>query len=196
MDQGFGGGEGTAENFRNFLVTEFILAAEKNGGALGFRQIGEGGFDFSLQFTMEQLIHWERTRFIFVLALGLVLVLGMGFVQGLGGVPGTTPDLIETEVPGDGEKPGGKLGGLLVPLSRFVDLQKHILREIFGFCFIAQVSADEIEEGLLVFSDQFTKRRSIAAFNVQHEGGIKVGWFRHGRLSLFNAAKATRFRFL
>jgi hypothetical protein len=145
---------------------------------------------------VQHLIPWERAGFILVLALRVLIVLGMGFVQGLGGVPGTAADLIETEVPGDCEKPGGEFGRLFVPLARFVDLEEHILREIFGFGFIAQVTADEIEEGLLIFPDQFGKRHSVAALNVQHEGGIKVGWFRHGRLSLFNAAKATRFRFL
>jgi hypothetical protein len=70
------------------------------------------------------------------------------------------------------------------------------LRQILGFHLIPQITADEVEEGLLVLLDQFAKRRTVAAFYAQHEGGIKVGVFRHGRLSLFNPARATRFRFL
>jgi hypothetical protein len=84
---------------------------------------------------------------------------------------------------------------VLVALPGFVNLQKDILRQILGFRLVAQGAADKIKKRLLVLADQGGKGRAVAALYAQHQGGIRVGVFRHGRLSLLNAGRATRFRF-
>ena len=121
-------------------------------------------------------------------------MLNMAFLDGFGRMARAAADFVQAQISCDGEKPGGKLGGALVTLPRFVNLQKNILRQILGLGFVAQRPADEIEKRLLVFLDQFSERHTIATFHAQHQGGIRVGVFRHRWLSLINAGRTTRFR--
>src|SRR5262245_8877663 len=54
VDEGFGGGNRATDNFGDFLVAEFVLAAEEHGRTLVFRQVGEGFLDFGLQFALQE----------------------------------------------------------------------------------------------------------------------------------------------
>jgi hypothetical protein len=115
------------------------------------------------------------------LARRLVVVLGVGFLQRFRRMARTAADFVEAQIPGDGEKPRGKFGGALIAGAGFPDLEKRVLRDVLGFGFITQRAKDKIEERLLVFLDEFRKRRAVAAFHTQHQQGIGIGWVGHRR---------------
>ncbi len=60
-------------------------------------------------------------------------------------------------------------GGMSTMKSQTVEAQ------ILGFGFIAQRAEDKIHHGLLVFLDQFRKRRAVAALDAQHQRSIGIG---------------------
>ena len=167
------------EDFRDFFVAQFILAAQQNGGPLIFGQFRQGLVYFRRQFAVQNIFGGQEYFFVLVLALGLIFVFGVAFFDGLGRVARAPADFVEAQIARNGEEPGGELGRALIALARFVNLQEDVLRQIFGFRLVTQRAADKVEQRLLVFFHQFREGRAVAAFHAQHEGGIRIGVFRH-----------------
>ncbi len=181
MDERLRRGQRAIQNFRNFFVAHFVLSAEQNGGALVFRQFVEGFLDFFGEFAVQHIFGGQENFFILILALRLVVVFGVSFFEGFGRMARAAANFIQTQIARDGEEPGGKLGGALVAGAGFPDLEKRVLRDVLGFGIIAQRAENEVEERLLEFLDQFDKRRAVAAFHTEHQGGIGIGLVGHRR---------------
>src|SRR5208282_5019316 len=110
MDERFGGRKRAAQDFGDFLVTQLLLPAEQDGGALVFRQAGQGFLNFLRQFAVQQLLRRQNVALVLELLAWLVLMLGMRFLERIGGMARTPADFVQTQVARDGEQPGGKFG--------------------------------------------------------------------------------------
>ena len=84
----------------------------------------------------------------------LVVRVIAGLIQRLGRMARAPADFVQAQIAGDGEEPGGKLGGGFVARGGFPDLDKDILRQVLGFGLVAQRAEGEVHHGLLVFLDQ------------------------------------------
>ena len=114
MNERFRGGKRAAQNFGYFLVAQLILPAKQDGRALGFGQSGERLLDFFGKFTMQQVFRRQKNLLVLILPCRQVVAFRMRFLQRLGGMARAPADFVQAKVAGDGEQPGGKLGGALV----------------------------------------------------------------------------------
>jgi hypothetical protein len=64
MDERFGGGKRAVQNLGDFLVAQFVLPAEQNGGALVFRQVRPAPPRFFGQFAVQQIFSGGRKIFL------------------------------------------------------------------------------------------------------------------------------------
>jgi len=174
MDEGFGGGEGAAEDFGDFFVAEVVLAAEEDGATLVFGKFVQGFLDFLDEFAVQQAVRGGDLRFVLELAGRLVFVFGMRFFEGFGGMTGAAAKFVEAKVAGDGKEPGGKFGGLLITAAGFIDLQEYVLGQILGFRLIVEIAENEVHDLLFVLIHEFGKGGAVAALHAEHECGIGV----------------------
>ena len=59
-------------------------------------------------------------------------------------------------------------------MGGLIDLQKYVLRKIFGFGGVGQRPVNQVHDRLFVFLDQCLKSIAIALLYTQHQGGIRV----------------------
>ena len=194
MDQRLGRRERAAEDFGNLLVTQILLAAEQDGAALVLGQGGHGIGDLLGQFPVQQAVRRRGAGLVLNLVARLVLAVRVRLVQRLGRVPRPPAELVQAEIAGDGEEPGGELGGLDVAGARFVYLQKDILRQVLRLGLVPQGAVDEVHDRLLVFPDQLGESRAVAALDAQHENSIGIEWYGHVQPSVANPGRTERFR--
>ena len=174
MDKRFCGGKRAAQNFGDFLVAQILLPAEQNGGALVFRQFSQCFLDFLRQLAVQQCFCRQKNFFVLVLPLWLALAFTVGFFERFGGMTRAAAQFVQAKVARDGEQPRGKFCRPFVAAPGFVNLEKNILREILGFGLIAQCAINEVHHRLPVFFHQLRKRRAVAPFDTEHQGGIRI----------------------
>ena len=64
-------------------------------------------------------------------------------------------------------------------MRRPMDLDEYVLRHVFGLRQIPQHAINQIHHRLLVFIYQFGKSSTVALFNAQHQGGIRISFGPH-----------------
>ena len=177
VNQGFGGRNGSSEDFGDFFVAQFAFAAEQDGSALFFGQFGESRVD--LVENLSPLGGVGRGEFapIFELTVGMRLVVGMRFIQGIGWVSGAAADFVQAQIAGDGEEEGAEFGRRLIPFRRPPHLDEDGLGEVFGLHFIGQRAVNKADDRLLPAFDQGGERRVrglAAAFYAEQQFDIRI----------------------
>ena len=142
------------------------MSAKEDGGALVFREGGEGLFNALLEFGLEAGGGWVGGDRVFQLVVQSQVIHSCGSgVQGFGGVSAATAQFVKAEVPSDGVEPGGESRGNPVAVGGLVNLDEDDLGEVLSFLQIAEHAIDEVHDGLFVFLDQRFKSGGIAALN-------------------------------
>jgi len=98
-------------------------------------------------------------------------------------MPAPPPDFVQAQMPRDRKNPGGKLGRNLVAPGGLKNTDEDILRQVLRFIQVMQHPIDHIDNGLLVFLDQFLKSLEVSVFNAEHQRGIGV----HGQCHLVSS---------
>lgn len=178
MDEGFGGGNGDAKDIGDFLVAEFAFAAEGEGEALFFGEIGQGFVDLDHQFLVLRDEIGGRLGGIGMLAGGKVVAGFEAGFEGFGGMPAAASDFVEAEIAGDGEEEGAEAGLGFVATGGFPELDEDALGDVLGFVGIRKDPVDEMDDGLFPAVDEGGERVRIALANLEHQGGIFVGLSR------------------
>ena len=99
--------------------------------------------------------------------------------KGFGGMAPATAEFVQAEVTGDGEKPGGEFGFDAVAVGGLKYLDENVLRQVLGLGGVAQDAVDQVEDGLLVFIDEFLERGFVPPLHTQHQLGIWIPLARH-----------------
>ena len=168
MDEGFGGGDRTAQDIGYFLIGELLLSAQDHGGALVLRECGEGLFDAIVELGEEAGVGRAGSGGIFDVVMQGVVLVGWAGIEGFGRVSAASAKFVEAEITGDGVEPGRESGCGTVTPGGLVDLHENILTEILGLLEIAGHAVNQIHDGLFVFFDQGLEGSTVAALNAQH----------------------------
>jgi hypothetical protein len=181
VDERFGGGERATQDIGDLFVGEVLLAAEQDGETLVLGEAGEGEFDLLFEFGMEVGIRGAGGGGVVELVVERGVLAGIrGSIDGSGGVTAAPAQFVEAEVAGDGVEPGGEPGGDAVAVGRFVELDKDVLSEVFGFLEVAEHAIDQVHDGLFILVQQSFEGMGIAVLNTQHQLGVWVLLGSHG----------------
>lgn len=175
-EDAFDGGEGEVEDFSNFLVGEVFVAAEDEGEALFFWQSVDGGVDGVLEFGLEGDVVGADLGFVG----GLLVVVVLALVHGDFVVPVAAAALVEDEVAGDGEEPGGEFGGGFVAWGGFPDAEEDLLGDVFGVVGATEHFGDGADHGVLVAFDKDFECLGVAGADVGHEDDVAIIAIRDG----------------
>ena len=104
----------------------------------------------------------------------LVLVVRMGNIQRLGRMSRAAANLVQAQIPRDGEQPGGKLRRDPVAIGRFVNLHEDVLRHVLGFRGVAQRPVHQIDHRLFVLVHQLLEGVPVAALDTEHQRGVGI----------------------
>jgi hypothetical protein len=104
----------------------------------------------------------------------MLVPVGKSFIERIRRMPGAAPDLVQGQIPRDGEQPGGEFCRHFVAMRRLEDLHEHVLRDVFRLGRVAEGPGHEINHGLLVFVDKRLESRAIPCTHAEHEGCVWV----------------------
>src|SRR5439155_2368772 len=89
-------------------------------------------------------------------------------------VPFGTPHLVQAEVRGDREQPGGEAALRTVAMSEAEDLDEYVLRHLLGPGLAADEPASELEDARAELPKEVLERRLLTTLAPEHQRDVRV----------------------
>ena len=132
-----------------------------------------------MQFIIQCRFRRDRVGEILHHMTRLQIVFGMGFIEGIGRMPGATPDFVEPKITGNGEQPSGEFAVRFIAFSSFPNLDKSILRNVLRLVEIVNQPVDEVHYRLLELFHQHLVGRQVPLLHPQHQGNVRIVLISH-----------------